>query len=113
MLNHVLIAPPIAFVIVLLIVVAFNYLTSLLSFRGAAKADGKCKPYACGEEYSGQKIQPDYSFFFQFAFAFTIMHVIALFISTVPYVATDTYVIALTYVLAGLVGLFILFRRTH
>jgi NADH-quinone oxidoreductase subunit A len=55
-------------------------------------------------------IQPDYSQFFPFAFFFTVLHVVALVIATIP-VAPDTITIALVYILVASVGLLTLLRR--
>ena len=57
-------------------------------------------------------IQPDYGQFFPFAFFFTILHVVALMVTTVP--ARDAgarFVIAVVYVLGAVVGLLVLYRR--
>ena len=82
---------------------AFDYLLSLpvafLLFTGIAaliyllgkrmapkpnKAGGKLTSYACGEDIPGVKIQFGYRLFFFVALFFTIMHVAALMIATVP-----------------------------
>jgi NADH-quinone oxidoreductase subunit A len=48
------------------------------------KAGGKLTTYACGEDIPGVKIQFGYRLFFFIALFFTIMHVAALMIATVP-----------------------------
>ncbi len=45
---------------------------------------GKLTSYACGEDMPGTKIQFGYRLFFFVALFFTIMHVAALVIATVP-----------------------------
>ena len=69
------------------------------------------KPYACGEETPDQKVQPDYSQFFPFAFFFTILHVVALMATTIQVGTAATLCIAVIYVLGGFVGLSVLYRR--
>jgi len=79
----VLIAPPVAFLI-------FLGLAALLyaAGRGMApklnKAGGKLTTYACGEDIPGTKVQFGYRLFFFVALFFTMMHVAALVIATVP-----------------------------
>jgi hypothetical protein len=69
---------------------------------------GKEKAYACGEDVSGNKVQPDYSEFFPFAFFFTIMHVTVLVLSTVP---PNIIMLPVVYLITAAVSIFILFRR--
>ncbi len=79
----ILISPPIAFVLFL----AFAYLIILLGRRMAPKMNkvgGKLTSYACGEDMPGTKIQFGYRMFFFVALFFTIMHVAALVLATVP-----------------------------
>ena len=103
----ILLAPPVVFMIYL----GLSGLISLLSKRLAATgkdSPGKGKSYACGEDMLVNRAQPDYSQFFQFAFFFTIMHVVVL------VVATDPAGISLTsglYLTVTVLTLFMLFRR--
>jgi NADH-quinone oxidoreductase subunit A len=48
------------------------------------KVGGKLTSYACGEDMPGAKIQFGYRLFFFVALFFTIMHVAALVLATVP-----------------------------
>ncbi len=78
-----LISPPVAFVLYLLVV----FLIYLLGKRMApklTKVGGKLTTYACGEDIPGAKVQFGYRLFFFIALFFTIMHVAALMIATVP-----------------------------
>jgi NADH:ubiquinone oxidoreductase subunit 3 (subunit A) len=45
---------------------------------------GKLAQYACGEDFPAGKVQVGYRFFFLAALFFTIMHVAAMVISTLP-----------------------------
>jgi NADH:ubiquinone oxidoreductase subunit 3 (subunit A) len=105
--NNLLLTPPIAFIIFLVLSVLISGVSRLLSAKGKDSV-GKNKSYACGEEVSQNKVQPDYSQFFSFAFFFTIMHVVALIIATVP---SGFSVMPVIYILAVIVALFMLFRR--
>ena len=82
--NTVLLLPALAFLVVLVIFLLQLLLMSRVAWRGKSDAPGKCKAYACGEDVPDHKINPDYSQFFPFAFFFTIMHVLALVVATVP-----------------------------
>ena len=103
--------PPLAFTILLIAAFILSYVFSKLSFKHDKVEAGKGKPYACGEDIAAPQISPDYSQFFQFALFFTIMHVVALIIMTLPRGATSAYGIAVVYLLGALVGLLILFRK--
>ena len=107
---HWILIPPIAFAVMLLAVWAGATLLKKLSIKGAAPSDGKSKEYACGENVELHRMQPDYGHFFPFAFFFTVMHVVALMLTTVPR-ALSTAFMPLLYVAAAGTALFILFKR--
>ena len=48
------------------------------------KVGGKLETYACGEDMPGTKVQFGYRLFFFIALFFTMMHVAALVVATVP-----------------------------
>ena len=80
---EILLSPPVAFFLIL----AASILLYLLGKRLAPKltrTGGKLTSYACGEDIPGAKIQFGYRLFFFIALFFTIMHVAALVIATVP-----------------------------
>ena len=106
-----LLVPPVAFGIVLLAVLGLSAALSRLSFRGKPRSGGATEPYACGEDFPLPMIQPNYGQFLPFAFFFTILHVVALMVTTVPMQTAATLVIALTYVLGAFIGLTVLYRR--
>lgn len=110
-----LLNPPVTFLIMLAVLGFLTYLFSKIAYKGKQTEESK-KAYACGEEFTGHMIQPDYSQFFPFVFFFTILHVVALTIATVPMAATSapsalTFSIAVIYVVGAMLGLFILLRR--
>lgn len=109
--GNILLSPPIAFLIVLAVMIAISQaLTGLAPKRKASTGEEK-EPYACGEDTYSPYVQPDYGQFFPFAFFFTILHVVALVITTVPKETIQTFAIALIYIACAIVGLFILFRK--
>jgi NADH-quinone oxidoreductase subunit A len=109
--NNWLLLPPIAFIVLLAAGILLSLLSSRLAFRGGKPGAGQAKAYACGEDVECHRAQPDYSQFFPFAFFFTIMHVVALIVATVPSGTLKITGIAVLYLLAALSGLFILFRK--
>ena len=109
--NNILLSPPLAFVIVLGAMVAFEKLLSTLACKPKTHAEGENKSYACGEDAATNLMQPDYSQFFPFAFFFTLLHVFTLTIATVPALTGGSFAIAVIYILAAITGLVILFRR--
>lgn len=109
--NNKFLAPPIAFFVLLVVIGFLNHLLSRYAYRGhGSSAEGK-KAYSCGEEFSGHLIQPDYSQFYPFAFFFTVLHVVALVIATVPVQTMETFTMAVLYLTGAIVGLFILLRK--
>jgi NADH:ubiquinone oxidoreductase subunit 3 (subunit A) len=78
-----LISPPVAFLVFL----AVGFLVYALGSRLAPKLKkqgGKLATYACGEDLPGVKLQFGYRLFFFIALFFTMMHVAALVIATIP-----------------------------
>ena len=111
MLQEILLSPPGAFIVILLAVtIAARFLGKFASGKRSDQGDSK-KAYACGEDFQGSVIQPDYSQFFPFAFFFTILHVVALVIATVPAETAGMLAMALVYVFAAVIGLLILLRK--
>ena len=103
----ILLTPPVAFLLYLALAGLISLSSKWLAAKGK-DAPGKNKSYACGEDMLVNRAQPDYSQFFQFAFFFTIMHVVVL------VVATDPAGISLTsglYLTVTVLALFMLFRR--
>ncbi len=82
-LTDILLSPPVAFIVFLLLF----FVVYLLAGRMAPKAQavgGKLKTYACGEDIPGYKMQFGYRLFFFIALFFTMMHVAALVVATLP-----------------------------
>jgi NADH:ubiquinone oxidoreductase subunit 3 (subunit A) len=79
-----LLSVPIAFIIFLL--AAFLVYHGVRALGPKKKDEGrKLDSYTCGEDIPeiGRKVQHSY-YYFHFAFVFTILHVVALIIATVP-----------------------------
>lgn len=109
MTSGLLLTPPVAFVLVLVVAIFIVYVLSKLAFRPKQLPGGLTKEYACGEELPSHMIQPDYSQFYPFAFYFTILHVVALMAATVPVATLETSLIAVVYIVGAMMGLFVLY----
>ncbi|MFA5145894.1 MAG: hypothetical protein WC515_00720 [Candidatus Omnitrophota bacterium] len=109
--TDLILLPPVSFIIVLAVMMAMAKLFSRLAFKSRGKDGDMRKSYACGEDVPSGQAQPDYGQFFPFAFFFTVLHVVALTISTIPAVTAGSSLIALVYISGAVTGLFILFRR--
>ncbi len=102
--------PPLAFTIVMLLVIGQSIFMKGLAFRGEATV-GATKSYACGEDLAENCFRPDYSQFFSFAFFFSIMHVVALMVATMPSGGPGGLFMPALYIAGALVGLISLLRR--
>jgi NADH:ubiquinone oxidoreductase subunit 3 (subunit A) len=112
MFRQLLLSPPVAFAVLFAAIVAFSSLSRRMAFRRKGEGSaGSGAEYACGEDFKGYMAQPDYSQFFPFAFFFTILHVVALVIATVPAVDARTFAIAAVYCAGAVIGLSVLQRR--
>ena len=80
---EILLSPPVAFVIFLGAAFLLYGLGKAMGPK-LTKVGGKLETYACGENIPGVKVQFGYRLFFFVALFFTIMHVAALMIATVP-----------------------------
>src|SRR4030066_859113 len=76
-------SPPVAFFFFLATAFALYGLGKKMGPK-LTKVGGKLTTYACGENIPGVKIQFGYRLFFFIALFFTMMHVAALVIATVP-----------------------------
>lgn len=104
-------APPIAFLILLVVIILLSFIFSRWAFREKPQSEESQNAYSCGEEFSEHLIQPDYSQFFPFAFFFTILHVVAMVVATVPTETIDIFAIAIIYIIGAIIGLLILLRK--
>ena len=104
-------SPPIAFLIVLAAALLLSRGLKGLSLKTPGRPKGGLEPYACGEEASDQMVQPDYGQFFPFAVFFTILHVVALMVTTVPVETVASFAIAVIDLVAAVMGLVVLYRR--
>jgi len=112
--EDVLYSPPFVFMAILIAAIILSRICSRYAFRknkNSPDTSDANKSYACGEDFQGHLIQPDYSQFFPFAFFFTILHVVALVIATVPLGRLETLSVAVLYLAGAIMGLVILMRK--
>ncbi len=105
--SLILLAPPVTFLIYLLLSVGISALSKRLAARGV-DSERKENAYACGETVEENQGQPDYSEFFKFAFFFTIVHVVVLVVATDPGGLT---IPSAVYLGVTVLALFMLLRR--
>ncbi len=79
----ILIAPPVAFLVVVCLLTILYVAAGRISASGR-KSKEKFSTYACGEDIPGFKFQFGYDLFFIFGLFFTIIHVTALVVATLP-----------------------------
>ncbi len=112
--DSVLLLPPITFLLVLALVglqsLGFRAM-ALKPGKGKLEPAGKVKPYACGEDVADHRAQPDYAQFFPFAFFFTIVHVVALVVATVPRGSPAAAGVAVAFLVSAAVAIYVLLRR--
>lgn len=111
MIVKILLVPPVAFIIIFLAMVILSLILKRYASPKRKNPSESEKAYACGEDFKDHLIQPDYSQFFPFAFFFTILHVVALVIATVPTETIATFAIVVVYVVGAIIGLLILLRK--
>ena len=112
MTPSVLLFPPVAFGIYLLLIWVFSRIGSGLAAEHK-DVEGKELPYACGEEFPKEKATPEYGGFFPFAIFFTLMHVAGLILATLALASTSASHLGLgaLYLLVVGLTLAILFLR--
>jgi NADH:ubiquinone oxidoreductase subunit 3 (subunit A) len=76
-------SPPVAFIIFILVGLGIYLFGRKIAPR-FNPVGGKTTPYACGEDIPMKKMQVSYRLFFHIALFFTIMHVAALMLATLP-----------------------------
>jgi hypothetical protein len=109
--SILLLVPPVALTILVLVVWGLSGASASLGFKRKAPRGDLGLPYAGGENINSHRVQVDYGQFFPFAFFFTILHVVTLIVATSPGRTLQSLVIGGVYVAGALLGLFILFRR--
>lgn len=105
--------PPVAFAIVLGSVCLQSWGMNWFAprHRDRSQPSGKLASYACGEHVEDHRSQPNYAQFFHFAFFFTVMHVVALVVATLPAGSPGAAALGAAMLAGASVSLFVLFRR--
>ena len=102
----ILLLTPVAFIIFLTIAFLIYRVGKVLGVKREEEG-AKLESYACGEDIPerGEKVQHSYHFF-HFAFFFTILHVAALIIATVP--SGSVALLGIVYLVIALIAVIIL-----
>jgi len=106
--KAVLYSPPVVFAAFLLIFFLAMRFLAKYAVRGAA-SERALDPYACGQRDFENYVNPDYIQFFRYAFVFTVMHVVALVITTAS--ISTAAALPMVYVAASILSLAIIFRK--
>ena len=103
--SILLLVPPVAFTLLVMVVWALSTASGTLSLKrkGAARGAGQAVRRRRGLQK--HRVQVDYGQFFPFAFFFTILHVVTLIVATSPARTLESLAIAAIYVLGALLGL--------
>jgi NADH-quinone oxidoreductase subunit A len=110
--DYLLLLPPIAFLIIFVVMwLQYAGLKTLSSGEKWPEEKGKNEAYACGQDVGDSRVNPNYSQFFPFAFFFTIMHVVALVVATYPRGNSGAICMGVGYLVSASVSLFILYKR--
>ncbi|MBP7864729.1 MAG: NADH-quinone oxidoreductase subunit A [Acidobacteria bacterium] len=80
---NILLSPPVAFLIFMVVAGVLYLFGKLIAPKGKPEP-GKYDPYACGEEFQADRFKFGYAKFYVAALFFTIMHVAALTVATAP-----------------------------
>ncbi|MFH0801940.1 MAG: hypothetical protein V2A78_06075 [bacterium] len=110
--SFFLLLPPVAFILIFIVMGLQLWFFARLAAKSGKATSGKLKSYACGEDVPSVNVRPEYGQFFQFAFFFTIMHVVALVVATAPAGYMRSSFMAVFYIIAALIALTILYRRS-
>lgn len=106
--KHILLSPPVAFLILLGLSLGLSALSKRLAPQGK-DTEKKLQAYACGETMEQNQARPEYSEFFKFALFFTVMHVITLVVTSDPGGMSMQMAV---YLGVTALGLFVLMRRS-
>jgi len=95
---EILLSPPVAFLVFLFLGYAIFAIGGRLAPKPKVEqAKGRLAAYACGEDIPGTKIQPTYRLY-HVGIAFTVLHVAALVIATMPLALVDELPVAVSAV---------------
>ena len=106
MIESILLSPPVAVCIFLVLTYGLYRLAGALAAPGE-KHPGKHQPYACGEDLLPPETQLSYHAFFRLALLFGVLHLATLVVSTLPSGGTS-HRIAVAYLVGIAISVFVL-----
>ena len=108
-LEAFLLSPPIAGILLFLVIVGISKWLSHYS-RHSVRELHETDSYACGQRGVRNYVSPDYSEFFPYAVLFTLVHAAVLLIATAPGGVTF---LPSVFIFAIMVMLYLVFRKTN
>jgi NADH:ubiquinone oxidoreductase subunit 3 (subunit A) len=105
--EAVLYSPPVIFAMFLVILILGSNWLSRFAKKGNL-GEHALDSYACGQRNVENHVNPDYSQFYQYAFVFTVAHVLILVVATAP---ADARFFPVVYIISGMLSILIIFRR--
>lgn len=106
MAEQVLLSPPVAMCIFLVLACGLYWLGGALAAPGEDHP-GKHQPYACGEDILPPEAQLAYHAFFQMALMFGVLHLATLVVSTLP-PGGASHRMAIAYLVGIAISVFVL-----
>jgi len=104
--GEILLSPPAAFALFMIVGIAFYALGGALGATGKPHPN-KSRPYTGGEKLDPPKLGLAYQDFFWLALLFSILHVAALVVSTLHY-SVDVHRLGLAYLVGIGISIFVL-----
>jgi NADH:ubiquinone oxidoreductase subunit 3 (subunit A) len=105
----ILLSPPIVFLIAFAVGLLLYWLGRAMAPK-TNMTQAKGTPYACGEDAPMQKAQISYKMFFSLAIFFTVMHVAALVVTTLP-AGGSSMMLGIIYLAIIILSIFALVTR--
>ena len=105
--EAIIYSPPIIFILFLLF---YGLSSKWFSKYSNTSISGQhtYESYACGQRDVENYVNPDYSQYYPYAFAFTIVHILILVVATAP---SDARLLPIIYIISGILAILIAFRR--
>lgn len=107
MMEAVFYSPPVIFTLFFVFFIVCSKWLSKFAKKGIS-GEHALDSYACGQRDVENYVNPDYTQFFQYAYVFTVVHVLMLVVATTP---ADAQLFPVAYIVSGILTILIIFRR--
>jgi len=105
--EAILLSPPVLFVSLFIILSLSSRWLSHYANKSPL-SQRALDAYACGQRDVENYVNPDYSQFYQYAFVFTVVHVMILVVATAP---ADAQLLPIAYIVLGMLTILLVFKR--